>query len=82
MIELGKKARDKITGVEGIITGRSSYIYGCDQYCIVPKSKDGMDIPEGNWYDEGRIELIEGGIEPKEVQSNVNGGPHFNPTRH
>jgi len=39
-IELGKKGKDKVTGIEGMITGKCEYLYGCTQYCIVPESKD------------------------------------------
>ncbi len=29
MINFGKRAKDKITGFEGIITGKADYMYGC-----------------------------------------------------
>ena len=29
---LGKKAKDKVTGFEGIITAKVIYLYGCAQY--------------------------------------------------
>lgn len=32
MIILGRKVRDKVTGFEGIVTGRATYLTGCDQY--------------------------------------------------
>ncbi|EPN30018.1 hypothetical protein A245_46208, partial [Pseudomonas syringae pv. actinidiae ICMP 19096] len=41
MIELGKKARDKISGFEGVITGRAQYLTGCDQYVLSPAAKNG-----------------------------------------
>lgn len=73
MIRLGQKARDKVTGVEGIITGRIQYLYGCDQYCIVPPAKDGKVI-SGEWFDEGRVQVIGDGIAPAEVQVEKPGG--------
>jgi len=75
MIELGKKARDKITGIEGIITGRAQYIYGCDQYCLVPRVKEDGKRPETEWFDEGRIEVTGDGIAPASVQVKDPGGP-------
>lgn len=75
MITLGKKAKDKITGFKGIITGRAQYIYGCDQYCIVPPSKDG-EIKSGEWFDEGRIKVLGEGIAPAEVRVEKHGGPN------
>ena len=74
MLELGQKAKDKITGFEGVITGRAQYLYGCDQYCIVPPAKDGQ-IKDGQWFDEGRIEITGRGILPEEVQVEKPGGP-------
>jgi hypothetical protein len=75
MIELGQKAQDKITGFEGIITGRAQYLYGCDQYCIVPPAKDGK-ISESQWFDEGHIQVLGRGILPEEVRVEKPGGPN------
>lgn len=74
MINLGLKAKDKITGFEGILTGRAQYLYGCDQYCIVPPARDGK-VGEVQWFDEGRIEITGKGISPKDVQVQKPGGP-------
>ncbi len=71
--KLGKKAKDKITQFEGIITAKIIYVYGCNQYCIVPPVKDG-EIKEGQWFDEGRIEITGPGIAAKEVQVEKPGG--------
>ncbi len=78
MIALGKKGRDKITGLEGIITGRCEYLYGCTQYCLLPEATDNK-APEGTWYDEGRIEVISEGVKSKEVQVEEKGGPSCGP---
>ncbi len=75
MINLGQKARDKITGFKGTITARAQYLYGCDQYCIVPTvDKDGK-IEKSEWFDEGRIEIISAGISPEDVRMEKPGGP-------
>lgn len=75
MIELGKKARDKITGFEGIITGRCQYLTGCDQYGLVPPVRDGK-IEQCQWFDEGRIEVIGDGITADQVAAPARGGPN------
>ena len=77
MIELGQKARDKITGFAGIITGRAQYLYGCDQYVLAPpvKEADGK-IEQGQWFDEGRIEITGAGVTAAEVQVEKPGGPN------
>ena len=52
MIQLGQKAKDKVTGFEGIIIGRCQYLTGCDQYGLVPPARDGK-IEPAQWFDEG-----------------------------
>lgn len=75
MIKLGQKARDKVTGFEGILTGKAQYLYGCTQYCIVPPAKDSK-IEDSHWFDEGRIEVIGPGVQPADVQTEKPGGPN------
>jgi hypothetical protein len=75
MIELGRKGRDKVTGFEGIITARVTFITGCDQYALAPKAEDGK-IPDSVYFDEGRIEIIGDGITMREVASEKRGGPN------
>ena len=73
MFTLGQKAKDKVTGFEGIITARATYLFGCDQYGLTPPAVDGK-CPESMFFDEGRIEIIGRGILPEEVQVEKNGG--------
>jgi hypothetical protein len=74
MIELGKEGRDKVTGFQGIITGRSQFLTGCDQYNLVPKVQDGKLEPV-QWFDEGRIEIVGPGITAASVAGPKPGGP-------
>jgi hypothetical protein len=75
MIKLGLKAKDKITGFEGILIGRCEYLYGCDQYGIAPEAKDGK-VNESHWFDEGRVQVIGNGVLPEEVIVDKPGGPN------
>lgn len=54
---LGKKAKDSVTGQEGIITTVSFDLYGCVQAVITPQAKDGK-VLEGNWMDVARLEIL------------------------
>lgn len=55
MIELGVKAKDKITGFAGTVTGRSEYLTGCAQYLVAPPvGKDG-NVRDSCWFDEQRL---------------------------
>jgi len=73
MLILGKEGKDKVTGFTGILTAKVEYLYGCNQYCLSPKAKDG-EIKDGQFFDEGRIEIIGNGIIPEEVQTEKPGG--------
>lgn len=75
MIELGQKARDKVTGFEGILIGRCQYLTGCDQYGLAPPAKDGK-IEGTQWFDEGRVEVVGAGVAATEVTAPRNGGPN------
>lgn len=73
-LPLGKKGCDKVTGFVGIITYGIEYLYGSNQYALTPQmDKDGK-IPDGQQFDEGRIEVIDEGIKPEDVQAPKRGG--------
>lgn len=82
MIELGVKAKDKLTGFEGVVYGRAQYLTGCDQYILVPEiDKDGK-VQDNHWFDEGRLQIIGSGLTEKEVEAPKRGGPNcMNPNR-
>lgn len=72
--ELGKRAKDKITGFSGILTSRCEFLTGCNRYCIQPTElKDSKPI-ESIYFDEAQIEIIsEKGISPSDVQGDDKG---------
>jgi len=56
--ELGREAKDIVTGFKGRLTGMSTYLTGCDVYLIQPPvDKDGKRV-EPIWFDENRIEYF------------------------
>lgn len=58
-IGLGMEVEDKITGFKGVITGYAQYITGCTQYLVQPPvGKEGTWV-ESQWFDEGRLKLLE-----------------------
>ena len=69
---LGNKAKDKITGFEGVLTGFSTYITGCDQYLVQPELKDGAFV-EPRWIDAGRLDEIGEAVKVEDVQGVNNG---------
>lgn len=56
---LGRRAKDKVTTFEGVITTISFDLYGCIQAVLAPPiDKDGK-IPEGRWFDVNRLDVSE-----------------------
>jgi hypothetical protein len=60
MIELGVTVRDRITGFEGVVMGRTEYITGCTHIGVQSKklSKEGK-MQDWEWIDETRCEVID-----------------------
>lgn len=58
-IALGVKAKDKLTGFQGCVTGRCEYLTGCNQYSLLPPAKDDGTFVEPRWFDEQRLEVID-----------------------
>ena len=57
-IKLGDRARDTITGFEGIVTSIAKNLHGCNSILIKPTElKDGIPI-DSFWFDELRIKTI------------------------
>lgn len=57
-IKLGAKVKDTITDLEGIVTARTEYLYGCVQCEVQPNElKDGK-IVEAAWIDEPQLVLV------------------------
>lgn len=72
MDKLGKKAKDILTGFEGIITSKHSYLTGCTQYGIQPPMKDG-NLSDMRYFDEGRIQITGDGIDLNAVRADEPG---------
>lgn len=76
--ELGDTLRDRVTGVQGIVTGRANHLSGCDTYGIQePMRKDGA-VPDTRWFDEPRLELLKKPrlvVDEREVRTGADGVP-------
>lgn len=58
-IKNGDKVRDTISGFEGIVTGITSWLNGCDTAGVKPqKLHEGKPI-ENQWFDIMRLQKIE-----------------------
>lgn len=69
--KLGLKAFDPISGFEGIIISRVHHLFGCSQYGLAPKKGEDGQVKKTEYFDEGRIEIIDiDGIGTEENQIN------------
>jgi hypothetical protein len=79
--ELGKRAKDKITGFAGVITSRCEFLTGCNRYCIQPTKLEGGKPIESIYFDEDQIEIIGNGISSKSVTGKKKGACSPNPSK-
>lgn len=67
-VKLGVKAKDKITGWEGIVVSQLICLFGCNQWGITGQTMDKEGKrPNTEYFDEGRIEWTGVGITAEEV---------------
>lgn len=72
-IELGKKVKDKVTGLKGIVVARSEHLNMCNRYLVQPSVDKDMKVPDGWWIDEMQLEVIGKGVEKPEEEKNTGG---------
>jgi hypothetical protein len=55
---LGERARDRVSGMEGMVDSVCFDAYGCVQASLAQRVGQDGKIPEGRWFDVKRLELI------------------------
>lgn len=55
---LGRKARDKVTAFEGVVTSVSFDLYGCVQVVLQPPLGADGKPADGAWMDVARLEML------------------------
>lgn len=80
--ELGTKVRDVISGYEGVVIGRTEWLYGCHRYTIQARGlKDGKPI-DTICCDQEAVELIAESTQADPRQAGeLTGGPISAPQR-
>lgn len=79
--ENGDEVEEIVTGFQGVITGTCFYLTGCNNYLVVPKTRESDKKPDGSWIDEGRLRLTEKGkIKCEDVAGEDNGADISPPT--
>ena len=64
---MGKEVKDIVTGYTGIVTGKITWLFGCHQFNVLPKAAEDGTMKDGQWFDEGRLQILSDGIRPQEV---------------
>jgi len=78
-IELGMEVKDRVTGFQGIVVHRITFLNGCDRMGVQPKvDKKGMELPEVKSFDEPDLEFVANGLykPSKKTEKEPPGGPH------
>lgn len=76
---LGKKARDRVTNFEGIVTSVCFDLYGCVQVVVSPQLKDGK-VEDGRWMDAKRLEITDNTpVMPQPAFENLRAGQEIGP---
>jgi hypothetical protein len=76
MHELGKKAKDKISGFKGVIVARAEHLTGCNTYGLAPKLDGSGKKPTTEWFDEGCLDVSgKFGVKVSSVAAPRRGGP-------
>lgn len=57
---LGSKARDTISGFEGVATGFAEYLTSCRRIELTPTVGTDGTLRDAKWFDAQRIEIIDG----------------------
>ncbi len=79
-VGLGDRARDTITGFQGIVIGITDWLANCRRIGIQPEElKDGKPL-EAVWFDEPHVELV-GSTAHSIAAAPATGGPMPAPTR-
>jgi hypothetical protein len=79
-INLGDKARDTITGFEGICVCRSEFVSGCTRIALQPAVGQDGKIPEQGHFDEPMLMVVAPAVVP--AQPSDRGGPRPAPSQH
>lgn len=70
---LGDRVREIVTKKKGTITGFCEYLWGCQQFLVyIDDETDKDGNPRTEWYDVGRLEVID-----RAAVRAINYGPAF-----
>ena len=75
---IGKVVRDKVTGYQGIVTGRTTWLNGCARVIVQSqKLHEGKPV-DSQWFDQPQVEIVD--VKGLKRQSVKTGGPKPDPS--
>ncbi len=81
-LKLGDKARAIITGFEGIVIAKVSYLTGCDQVCLQPQGlNEKGDYFDCRYFDAPYVDLLERAVVPNRTPDRTTGCDIAPPSR-
>jgi hypothetical protein len=73
-LKMGVRVKCRVTGLVGIITGKTEYINGCIQWLVSPPVDKEGKVVDGRWIDTIQLEIVDAGISVVEPEIRP-GGP-------
>jgi hypothetical protein len=67
LIPMGTEVKDKVSGFQGKILMVVENMHNCNQYYVEPPVDKEGKPRDGQFFDEGRLEVVGKGITPEEV---------------
>ena len=79
MINLGDRAKDKVTGFSGIVIAKTTWLHGCERITIQPEKldKEGK-VKETQTFDYNQVEVVKSSVvkaTPVVERQKAPGGP-------
>ena len=69
---LGDRVTDKISGITGIVVGKTYWLYGCCRLTISPESNDSGKMIDSICVDEPQANIVKRGVfKPRELEMRV-----------
>lgn len=76
--EIGDMLKDRVTGCQGVVLAITFYSTGCIHYGLCRQMKEDGFLPEWEWFDQSRLEMVNKGVVEFNITPEKPGGPFPN----
>ena len=81
MVVLGKIYKEKVSGFEGVATGKTEYLWGCVRILVTAEKLDKEGNVKELWFDEPQLELVGKKIVKRAATTSTGGPRRSSPCR-